>query len=364
MSIVMTGGGTGGHLAIIRAVKEQLATHQNSQRIKDSRSESHQNASLLTPHSSLIYIGSLRGQDRQWFEGDDDFEATYFLETRGVVNQGMFGKIASIWMLTKATVRTIRLLRKHRAKVVFSVGGYSAAATAFAAKLLRIPLVIHEQNAALGSLNKLLKPYADVFLSSYEENSPVKAYPVQQVFFDTARVRERVETVIFLGGSQGAQAINALALSLAPELHKRGITILHQAGERHLETVRQAYGDLGIEAEVFGFTTELPVLMTRADLAIARAGASTLWELAANGLPTLFVPYPYAASDHQYYNAKFLVDQDAAWVMREDALEPDAVLPLLAASELPEMSRKLMALSDPEGARQIAALLEQYVHVV
>ena len=345
MSIVMTGGGTGGHLAIIRAVKEQWAEGKN-------------------PNTSLIYIGSQRGQDRQWFEGDGDFAATYFLETRGVVNQGIFGKIASLGMLAKATVQTIKLLRKHRAKVVFSVGGYSAAATAFAAKLLRIPLVIHEQNAALGSLNKLLKPYANVFLSSYEENSPVKAYPVQEVFFDTARIREQVETVIFLGGSQGAQAINTLALSLAPELHRRGITLLHQAGDRNLETVRHAYEDLGIEAEVFGFTTELPALMTRADLAIARAGASTLWELAANGLPTLFVPYPYAASDHQYYNAKFLVDQEAAWVIRERELDPDAVLPLLAASELPKMSRKLMALSDPEGARQIAALLEQKAGMV
>jgi len=343
MSIVMTGGGTGGHLAIIRAVKEQLAS---------------------SPNAPRVYIGSRHGQDRQWFEGDRDFEATYFLETRGVVNQGIFGKMTSLMMLAKATIRTIALLRKHRAKVVFSVGGYSAAATAFAAKLLRIPLVIHEQNAALGSLNKLLKPYADVFLSSYEANSPVTAYPVQQVFFDTARIREEIKTVIFLGGSQGAQAINTLALALAPELHRRGITLLHQAGERNLETVRQAYADLGIEAEVFGFTTELPALMTRADLAIARAGASTLWELAANGLPTLFVPYPYAASDHQYHNAKYLVDQGAAWVMREDALTPDAVLPLLTALELPEMSRKLMALSDPEGARQIAKMLAHYAPVV
>ncbi len=364
MSIVMTGGGTGGHLAIIRAVKEQLAVHPNAQRVKDSHGESCQNSSLLTPHSSLIYIGSQHGQDRQWFEGDRDFAATYFLETRGVVNQGTLGKIMSIGMLAKATVQTIRLLRKHHARVVFSVGGYSAAATAFAAKLLRIPLVIHEQNAALGSLNKMLKPYADVFLSSYETDSPVTAYPVQQIFFETARIRNRVNTVIFLGGSQGAQAINRLALSLAPELQKRGIAILHQAGERNLETVRQAYGELGIEAEIFGFTTELPAWMARADLAIARAGASTLWELAANGLPTLFVPYPYAAGDHQYHNARFLADQGAAWVRREDALEPEEVLRLLAASELPSMSRKLMALSDPKGAQQIAALLEQYVPVV
>jgi len=228
MSIVMTGGGTGGHLAIIKAVKEHLDEEE------------------------LIYIGSTKGQDRQWFEHDDDFTHKYFFETRGVVNQGALGKVKSLFMMFKATMKAIKLLRKHKAKVVFSVGGFSAAATAFAAKILRIPLVIHEQNAALGSLNKLLKPHAAAFISSYLEESPIKAYPIKQIFFDNARLRDKVQTIIFLGGSQGAKAINRLALQIAPQLKERGIKIIHQAGQNNIDEVQKAYDDLGIEAEVFG----------------------------------------------------------------------------------------------------------------
>ncbi|MBT8348001.1 MAG: UDP-N-acetylglucosamine--N-acetylmuramyl-(pentapeptide) pyrophosphoryl-undecaprenol N-acetylglucosamine transferase, partial [Sulfurovum sp.] len=270
MSIVMTGGGTGGHLAIIKAVKEHLDGEE------------------------LIYIGSTKGQDKQWFEDDDDFAYTYFFETRGVVNQGALGKVKSLFMMFKATMKAIRLLRKHNAKVVFSVGGFSAAATAFAAKILRIPLVIHEQNAALGSLNKLLKPYASAFISSYLEESPIKAYPIKQVFFENARIRDKVGTIIFLGGSQGAKAINALALQIAPQLKEKGIKIIHQAGQNNLNDIKVAYDDLGIEAEVFGFTDKLADYMNEADFAIARSGASTLWELSATAVPTLYIPYPYA----------------------------------------------------------------------
>ena len=344
MSIVMTGGGTGGHLAIIRAVKEALVTENSKQKTA----------------ANLVYIGSEKGQDRQWFEDDNDFEAKYFLETKGVVNQKGIGKIQSLWMMFKAYLQARKLLKEHDAKVVFSVGGFSSAATAFAAKTSGVPLVIHEQNAALGSLNKLLKPYADVFISSYLEESPIKAYPVKEIFFDNARIREKVKTIIFLGGSQGARAINDLALSIAPELKARGIRIIHQAGANNIEAVEEAYRDLGIDAEVFGFTTKLADYMNEADFAIARAGASTLWELAATALPTLFIPYPYAASDHQYHNAKFLVEKELAWVMRENEIDKEKVLALLD-EDLSRKSRGLMESIERDGSRQIATLLESYL---
>ncbi len=333
MSIVMTGGGTGGHLAIIKAVKEQLGDEE------------------------LIYIGSTKGQDRQWFGEDDDFEQKYFLETRGVVNQGMAGKVKSIMMLAKATREAMKLLDEYDAEVVFSVGGFSSAATSFAAKLKGIPLVIHEQNAALGSLNKVLKPYATAFISSYLDESPIHAYPIKEIFFDQARVRTKVKTIIFLGGSQGAKAINTLALSLAPKLKERGIRIIHQAGEKNIEEVKKQYTDLGIEAEVFGFTTKLAEFMNEADFAIARAGASTLWELSATGLPALYIPYPYAASDHQYFNAKFLVDKELAWLMREDAIDEEKVLSLLD-EPLQTKSQGLIDIVERDGSQKIAALLK------
>ncbi len=335
MSIVMTGGGTGGHLAIIKAVKEHLDGEE------------------------LVYIGSTQGQDRQWFGEDESFIARYFLETQGVVNQRGLGKLKSLWMLIKATKRARGLLKKHGASVVLSVGGFSSAATAFAAKSLGIPLVIHEQNAAMGSLNKLLKPYADNFISSYIESSPIHAYPIKDIFFKNAHIRTDIKSIIFIGGSQGAVAINKLALNLAPILSKNGIHIMHQAGERNIESVKIEYEKLGIEADIFGFTTELDSYMDRADFAIARAGASTLWELSASAIPTLYIPYPYAAADHQYHNAKFLVDGDMAWVMRENEIDIEQIEQILS-QDIESRSKKLIESIEPNGAEQIAKLLQKY----
>lgn len=335
MSIVMTGGGTGGHLAIIKAVKEHLN------------------------NNDLVYIGSTTGQDKAWFDNDKEFRRRYFLTTRGVVNQGIIGKVKSIWMLIISILRAIKILRKEKASVVFSVGGFSAAPTSFAAKLLRIPLVIHEQNAAMGTLNKVLKPYSNIFISSYIDESPVKAYPVKKELFETAHERDQVKSIIFLGGSQGARAINELAINLATELKSRGIKIYHQAGEKNLDLVQKEYDALEVDAEVFGFTTELSKYMNLSDIAIARSGASTLWELSANSLPAIFIPYPYAAGDHQYYNADFLVKQELSWVMREDDLNVTKILNIIDESML-EKSKGLSTLIDSSGSYDIANILKSF----
>ena len=334
MSIVMTGGGTGGHLTIIKAVKEELLDEE------------------------LIYIGSTKGQDQKWFGEDKQFKEVHFLPTQGVVNQGFLGKIKSISMLIKATIKARSILKRSNAKVVFCVGGFSAAPTSFASIMLGIPLVIHEQNAAIGSLNRLLRSRAKAFISSYEEDSPIKAYPIKKEYFEKSRIRDKIKTIIFLGGSQGAKAINELALKLAPTLKERNIKIIHQAGERNIEEVQKAYQELDIEAEVFGFTTHLSDYMQQADFAIARSGASTLWELSAMACPALYIPYPYAAGDHQFYNAKFLVDQDVAWIMRESEIELDKVIALLD-EDMRKKSEKLQKLIEKDGALQIARLLKR-----
>ena len=330
----MTGGGTGGHLAIIKAVKEELLDQE------------------------LIYIGSTKGQDQAWFKEDKQFKSTHFLPTQGVVNQGLLGKFKSISMLLSATLKARKILKDNQTKVVFCVGGFSAAPTSFAAITLGIPLVIHEQNAAIGSLNRLLCSRAKAFISSYEEQSPIKAYPIKKEFFEKSRIREEVKTIIFLGGSQGAKAINELALKVAPILKEKKIKIIHQAGERNIKEVQKSYDELGIEAKVFGFTTQLSDYMEQADFAIARSGASTLWELSAIACPALYIPYPYAAGDHQFYNAKFLVDQDVAWIMRESELNVEKVIALLDEN-MKEKSQKLQQLIEKDGAKAIAELLKK-----
>jgi len=333
MSIIMTGGGTGGHLTIIKAVKEHLLNEE------------------------LIYIGSTKGQDQAWFANDEQFKATHFLETQGVVNQGILGKFKSIGMLIKATLQARKILKNSQAKVVFCVGGFSAAPTSFAAITLGIPLIIHEQNAAIGSLNKLLRSRAKAFISSYEEQSPISAYPIKNEFFEKSRIREKIKTIMFLGGSQGAKAINELALKLAPTLKEKNIKIIHQAGERNINEIQKSYENIGIEAEVFGFTKELSNYMEEADFAIARSGASTLWELSAMACPTLYIPYPYAAADHQFYNAKFLVDQEVAWIMRESELDVEKVIELLDEN-MQEKSQKLQSMIERDGALEIANIIK------
>ena len=331
--LAITGGGTGGHLAIVRAIKEQA----------------------LAQSIEVIYVGSTYGQDRAWFEEDSDFKACYFFKTEGVVNKRGIKKLLALKAIVSAFFRARRLLKKHRVGALLSVGGYSAAAASMAAVSLKLPFYIHEQNAAIGRLNRMLKPYAKLFFSSYTK--PAWDYPVSNTFFEAARVRQEVKSVIFLGGSQGARFINEWALSLAPELKKRGIKIIHQCGALHLEAVQKAYRALGVEVELFGFSKSILDFLKRADLAVARAGASTVWELTALGLPALFIPYPYAANDHQTANAKAHVDQGASWMMQEKDKDEKLFFRLIN-SNLEQASRKLLEMLAPNGAKKIVDALE------
>jgi UDP-N-acetylglucosamine--N-acetylmuramyl-(pentapeptide) pyrophosphoryl-undecaprenol N-acetylglucosamine transferase len=336
MRCVITGGGTGGHLAIARALQE----------------------ALITRGHEALFIGSTSGQDRMWFEEHSGFSHAYFLATTGVVNRKGWGRVAALWRIFKAFLQARRILKRHEADAVISVGGFSAAPASLAALSRGVPLFIHEQNAVSGRLNRLLKPFAKRFFSSYDAASPIRDYPVSGELFERARLRHSVETVIFLGGSQGAAFINDLALSAAPRLRERGIAIIHQCGERDYERVKGAYAELGIEAELYGFTKELPALLERSDLAVSRAGASTLWELCASGIPALYIPYPHAAADHQYHNARFLVEQGLAWCERQGEGVEGLFLSLLD-EPLEERSRALMELCRPEGAEHMIQIIEE-----
>jgi len=295
MKICITGGGTGGHLMIAQALVE---------------------AAVIQGHE-VVFIGSTHGQDRKYFASHSSFSYVYFLETTGVVNQKGIAKLQALFKIFKAFLKSRKILKKHKIQATYSVGGFSAAPASFATLSRLIPLFIHEQNAVEGRLNSLLKPYAKRFISAYDKNSPIQGYPVKEVFYNKARQRTELKSIIFLGGSHGAKAINDLALGVAYKLQKLGIKIIHQAGETDFERVKKEYEDMGVEVELYGFTKELDSLITHADLAISRAGASTLWELTANGLPALYVPYPYAAADHQFHNAAFIVENELGWCERE-----------------------------------------------
>ena len=328
MKLCITGGGTGGHLMIAQALSE----------------------AAVTDGHEVIFIGSTSGQDRKYFEYHSKFSHVYFLQTTGVVNQKGMGKIKALYKVFKAFLQARKILKKHNIQATYSVGGFSAAPASFASLSLFVPLFIHEQNSVEGRLNSLLKRYAKSFISAYDKDSAIQGYPVKEIFYKNARVRDELKTIIFLGGSHGAKAINDLALSVAHKLQKMQITIIHQAGEADYERVKEEYEKLGVAVELYAFTKELPELITRADLAVSRAGASTLWELTANGCPAFFIPYPYAAGDHQYHNAQFLLKENLAWCERESENLKSKLIKVLKNPELKEKSQKLLEFSTQDVA--------------
>lgn len=300
--IVITGGGTGGHLKVAQVFMNEF--HKRGY--------------------NPIYIGSQNGQDKQWFEHERKLQKAIFLDSRGVVNKDFLGKLKSLFQIIKLSFYCSDIFEKAKVTKVISVGGYSAAPATFGAIMTTgCQLYIHEQNSRMGKLNALTSRFATELFSSYEVNSKVKDYPVDFKFFDEARIRQEVKTVIFLGGSQGAKSINNFALKVAPLLKEMGIQIIHQTGKEDFIRVNEKYKAMDITVDVFDFCNDIEKKMAKADFAVSRSGASTLWELSANALPTLFVPYPYAAQNHQYYNAEFLVQKGLAYMRTEDELSQD-----------------------------------------
>jgi UDP-N-acetylglucosamine--N-acetylmuramyl-(pentapeptide) pyrophosphoryl-undecaprenol N-acetylglucosamine transferase len=338
MNIIFTGGGTGGHLVIALSLAET------------ARARGHR----------VIFIGSMSGQDHQWFGESPLFEKAYFLDTTGVVNKKGLGKLGALWKVFKALLRSRAVMQEFQADAVVSVGGFSAAPAALAAVVSRIPLYIHEQNAITGKLNHLLRPYAKGFFSSYEMGEYHCDYPVNERYFQNSRIRDEVKTVIFLGGSQGAKFINDLALEIAPWLREKGIHIIHQCGVKEEERVKSSYRELNIGAEVYGFTTQITELIERSDFAVSRSGASTLWELCAARVPAFFIPFPHAAADHQYYNARYVVEHNVGWCERQSEGMGDK-LKAAISSDIRSKSEALSTLIAPSGADHIIQKIEESV---
>lgn len=325
--IAITGGGTGGHLSIVKALLE----------------------SSYKKNIPCIYIGSENGQDKQWFLQENKFKYKYFLPSSSVMNKSLFNKLSSLNNIKNLSFKCKKILKEHDIKAVYSVGGYSASPASFASILSKIPLFIHEQNSKCGSLNFILKPFSKRFYSSFEKT--FCSYPINEIFFKNSRTRNKLETIIFLGGSQGANFINNLALKLAPILKKNNINIIHQCGKKEFEICKEFYKKENIEVDLFDFSKDLHLKMQKADLAISRAGASTLFELCANNLPAIFIPYPYAFKNHQYYNAKFLANQNLAKIFtQKNDINENEFFKLIKEMKINYISRNLKNILEENGA--------------
>ncbi len=333
-TVIITGGGTGGHLSVAKSFIDEFYTRGYT----------------------VIFIGSTNGQDKQWFQNEPKLRKAYFLQTKGVVNQKLFGKFSSLLMILKGVQKSISIFKEHNVSKVISVGGFSAASGSFAAVLTKTDFYIHEQNSVMGRLNKLTSKFAKEIFSSYLENSKIKDYPINSKYFEHTRVREDVKTIIFLGGSQGATAINNFAVQIAPKLKELNINIIHQTGKSDFEKIKKKYKELNIKADVFDFSTNLIEKMDQADFAVSRAGASTLWELVALGIPALFIPYPHAAANHQYHNAKYLLDNNLCFLKEEKDLDEQYLLESIN-SDIKSKSEKLISTIKNDAIKNIVNII-------
>jgi len=206
----------------------------------------------------------------------------------------------------------------------------------------------------MGNLNKVTSKYAKEVFSSYDPNSKIKDYPVNIKFFEASRVRKEIKTIIFMGGSQGATAINNFAMKIALKLKEKNINIIHQTGKDDLERCKEFYLTNNIDAIVFDFDKNILTHMVKADFAVSRSGASSLWELCALGIPALFIPYPYASLNHQYFNAKFLEENGVSLVIEQkNIINEKEILNEILNLDLENMSQKLITMINQDGVKQI-----------
>jgi UDP-N-acetylglucosamine--N-acetylmuramyl-(pentapeptide) pyrophosphoryl-undecaprenol N-acetylglucosamine transferase len=254
---------------------------------------------------------------------------------------GIRGKGAAAWAMAplrvlKAVLQAMNVLRRVRPRSVLGAGGYVSGPGGVAAWVLRVPLLIHEQNAAPGMTNRWLARFATQVLQAFPGSFPaarhaqtignpvraeIAALPAPEARF--AGREERARLLVF-GGSQGAQRLNAVlpqALArLAPEHRPQ---VRHQAGERGLQATLAAYAQAEVEAEVSAFIDDMAQAYAWADFAVCRAGAMTIAELQAAGLGAVFVPFALATDDHQTKNAEVMVRMGAAQIIQERDLTPE-----------------------------------------
>jgi UDP-N-acetylglucosamine--N-acetylmuramyl-(pentapeptide) pyrophosphoryl-undecaprenol N-acetylglucosamine transferase len=346
--VLIAGGGTGGHLYPGIALARELQRRDAS--------------------TEVSFVGTAAGIEarvipREGFGLD-------VIRVAGLKGKSLMARLRGLSLLPLSAVDAWRVISRRRPSVVVGVGGYSSGPVLALAALRRYPTLLLEQNAVPGLTNRLLAPLVGAAAVNFEEamrffprTGFVAGNPVRPEFFAPAAMEAhdgKVRVLIF-GGSQGAHAINVALVAAAPQLAAAGLglAITHQTGERDLALVRDAYHRAGLDARVEAFLYEMDREMTQADLVVARAGATTLSELAAAGRPAVLVPLPTATDDHQRKNAEAFARAGGAVVLEERDLTGERMAAAVLALARDGARRERMGvaartLARPDAAARIA----------
>ncbi|BDQ33701.1 undecaprenyldiphospho-muramoylpentapeptide beta-N-acetylglucosaminyltransferase [Pseudodesulfovibrio portus] len=350
--VILTTGGTGGHIFPALATATELT--------------------LRNKGVDILFMGG------PGVEGDMARKhGLRFLElpASGIMGRGIPGVLSGLGWLGTGVPKALAAVWGFKPDAVIGFGGYAGFCPVLAARILGIPTAIHEQNSVPGVANKMLgKVVKRIFLSFPDRLRVFPAHktyltgnPVRQEILQAAKRRRGRATgrrVLVLGGSQGARPVNDAIIEALPRFMEAGIRLVHQAGRTDYVRVRAAYEAAGADpAQVREFIEDIGAEYALCDLAVCRAGASTVFEIAAAGVPAIFVPFPQATHDHQTMNAKAMADLGAAELIPQPALTGEglfrAVNRLLGDAErLSAMEEAARGFAKPAAAADIVAGLE------
>lgn len=351
--VLIMAGGTGGHvypaLAVARALqKEQI---------------------------EVVWLGTRAGLEARAVPAAGiDIQ---WISIRSLRGQGALGYLALPFMLGYAMIQSVLIMRRIRPDAVLSMGGFVAGPGGLVAWLMRIPLVVHEQNAVPGLTNRVLSYFAARVLTGFPGvfgNRPKVTHvgnPVREEIAALPAPGERLKShsgplrVLVLGGSQGARTLNTkVALAYLQLIDEERPALWHQCGERWFAEVCESYGKHGRQVRITPFIEDMAEAYDWADIVLCRAGAMTLAELAAVGLGAILVPLPSAADDHQMANARYMVKRGAAELLTERDCAPERLRTLWQdLAENREVALKMANAAHeshmPGAAQQVVAVLKE-----
>lgn len=347
-------GGTGGHIYPALAVA----------------------ACLRRQGVALSWLGAERGMEADIVPRHDiPFDT---VQVHGLRGRGVLGWLLAPLTVARATLQAIRILRRRRPGVVLGMGGFVSGPGGLAALLCRRPLVIHEQNAVPGLTNRLLARLATRVLAAYPGSFPgtpdadITGNPVRAEIaaLDAPAARSRAPgplRLLVIGGSRGARSLNRGVPAALAALPEADVEVWHQTGVADLAGTRAAYAAQAHPARVVPYIEDMPAAYRWADLALCRAGAITVAELAAAGVASVLVPYPHAVDDHQTANARYLCDAGAAELLPDAGLATGALVDLLRTlltdrPRLAEMAARARALAKPDAAERVARACLELMH--
>ncbi len=348
MRLLIAGGGTGGH--VYPGIS--LAREWQS---RDSGNE-------------VAFVGTAQGLEAKVLPREG-FEL-FTISVGRLKGQRLFNKLSTLIGLAGAIMRSYRILLNFRPDLVIGVGGYASGPLALTAWMRGIPTFVQEQNSVPGMTNKILGRLAKIVFISFPEAAEyfvtkktlLTGNPIRKEIAVIQREKKnsgKVSMLIF-GGSQGAHRINATMIEALPRLEriKDRLEITHQTGDADVEMVQRAYDENGFDGNAHAFIYDISDYYKKADFLICRAGATSIAEILCCGLPAIYIPFPFAADNHQEVNARSLVERKAAMMLVESELDAgklaDRILELtLDAEKRAALGMNARTLARPHAAKDI-----------